>query len=77
MHNASEEPNIAVISGVQSWSTDITVLTIWTSFLNPSENIGLIGLSINLAVKVACSPGRPSLLKKLPGILPTAYCFSS
>ena len=77
MPNAKEEPNIAVISGVQSWSTDMTVLTIWTSLRKPSENIGLIGRSMSLAVKVACSPARPSLLKKEPGILPTAYCFSS
>ncbi len=74
---ASDEPSIADISGVLSKSTLKTVLTTWTSLRKPSANIGRIGRSIKRAVNVACSLGRPSLLKKEPGILPTAYCFSS
>ena len=74
---AIEDPNIATISGVQSCSTDKTVATTCTSFLNPSGNRGLIGLSINLDVKVAFSEALPSLFKNPPGILPTEYNFSS
>ena len=76
-HNAREAPNIAAISGEACWSTDKTVLTTCTSFLNPSANNGRIGLSIILAVKVPCSLGRPSLFRNPPGILPTEYNFSS
>ena len=70
------EPNIAVNSGELSVSTDKTVFTICTSFLNPSLNKGLIGLSINLAASVAASVGRPSLFINPPGILPTEYNLS-
>ena len=77
IERAIEEPIIATISGVQSWSTDRTVATTWTSFLNPFGNKGLIGLSINLDVSIAFSEGLPSLFKKPPGILPTEYNFSS
>ncbi len=73
---AREDPNIAVISGVESKSQAKTVFITCTSFLNPSGNIGLIGLSISLAVNVPCSPGLPSLLKNPPGIFPIAYIFS-
>ena len=73
-HN--DVPNNAVISGVLSGSTLSTVFTTCTSFLKFSLNIGLIGLSITLAVKVAASVGRPSLLINPPGILPTEYNFS-
>ena len=76
MHNASDDPNIAAISGELSWSTDKTVLITWTSFLKFSSNIGRIGRSINLAVSVAWSVGLPSLLIKPPGILPTEYNLS-
>ena len=75
-HNAKEDPNIAAISLLASGSTENTVLTICTSFLKPSANKGRIGLSIKRAVNVACSVGLASLLKKLPGIWPTAYIFS-
>ena len=52
-------------------STDKTVLTTCTSFLISSGNIGLIGLSIILAARVAASVGLPSLFINPPGILPT------
>ena len=73
---AREAPNIAAISGVQSWSTDKTVLVIWISLRTPSGNIGRKGRSIKRLVKVAASDGRPSRLMKPPGTLPTAYIFS-
>ncbi len=75
--SAAEDPIMAVISGEQSWSTDITVVTICTSFLNPLGKSGLKGLSISLEVKVAFSLGLPSLLMNPPGIFPTEYIFSS
>jgi len=74
---ATDEPIIATTSGVQSWSTDNTVATTCTSFLNPFGNNGLIGLSISLDVSVAFSDALPSLFKNPPGILPTEYNFSS
>ena len=58
-------------------STDNTVATTQVSFLKSFGNNGLNGLSIALEVKIALSVGFPSLLVKLPGILPTAYSFSS
>ena len=76
-HSARDAPNIAVISGVQSWSTDNTVFTTCTSLRKPSANNGRIGRSIIRAVSVACSLGLPSLRKNPPGILPTEYSFSS
>ena len=74
--NAKDEPNIAAIAGEQS-STLITILVTCTSLRKPSANIGRIGRSIKRAVKVASVEGRPSRLIKPPGILPTAYIFSS
>ncbi len=74
---AMEVPTIAAISGEQSWSTDITVHTIATSFLMSLGNSGRMGLSIMRQTRVAFSLGRPSLFKKEPGILPTEYSFSS
>ena len=76
-HSAKDAPNIAVISGEHSCSTDNTVFTTCTSLRKPSANNGRIGRSIIRAVNVACSLGLPSLLKKPPGILPTEYNFSS
>ena len=74
--NDKLEASKAVISTVESWSTESGIATTCTSFLNPSANNGLIGLSINLDANVACSVGRPSLLINPPGILPTEYNFS-
>ncbi len=60
--NASDDANSAVISGVLSGSTDSTVFITCTSLRKFSSNIGLIGLSIKRAVRVALSLGLPSLL---------------
>ena len=68
---AIEVPIIAVISGEQSSSTDITVHTTDTSFLISLGNNGRIGLSITLEASTAFSDGFPSLLEKEPGIFPT------
>ena len=61
------------------WYTDgdSTVSTTWTSFMKPSGKSGRIGRSVRRAVRVSFSVGRPSRLKKPPGILPTEYIFSS
>ena len=74
--SAKLEANKAVISGELFGSTDKIVLITCTSFLKFSSNIGLIGLSINLAASVADSLGLPSLLINPPGIFPTEYNFS-
>ena len=77
IERAIDEPIIANTSGATSGSTERTVATTCTSFLNPFGNNGLIGRSINLEVKIAFSEGLPSLLMKPPGILPTEYNLSS
>ena len=74
---AAAAPIIAQTSGELSCSTDNTVATTHTSFLKSFGNSGLNGLSIALDTNIALSAGFPSLFKKLPGILPTAYSFSS
>ena len=68
---AIDTPIIAVISGRQSWSTDITVATTPTSFLISLGKRGRIGLSITLDERVAFSLALPSLLWNEPGIRPT------
>ena len=77
MERAIELPSIAKGSGAMSGSTDNAVATTVTSLNSPLGKRGLIGLSINLEVKMALSLALPSLLLKLPGILPIAYIFSS
>ena len=72
MVSAMEVPTMAAISGRQSWSTLITVQTTETSLRMSFGNSGRIGRSITRDVKIALSLGRPSLLRKEPGILPTA-----
>ena len=71
-HRAADAPIIAAISGFWSFADDITVEKTCTSFLKPSGNKGLIGLSISLEVNVSLSVGLASLLKKPPGITPVA-----
>ena len=67
---------IATISGSFIKSYSSTVAIICVSRLKFLWNNGLIGLSINLEVNVSFSDGRPSLLKKPPGILPAEKAFS-
>ena len=73
---AAEVPISATISGSVSFSTDITVITTWTSFRNPLGNNGRIGLSIKRLVSVSFSVGLPSRRKNPPGIFPAAYVLS-
>ena len=68
---------IPVISGELSGSTERTVITTETSFLISFGKRGLIGLSTHLEARIALSEALPSLFVKEPGILPTAYIFSS
>src|SRR5690606_27831612 len=70
--SAAEVPIKLTISGLICGFTDTTVAMICTSLLNPSGNNGRIGRSIRREVKVSFSDGRPSRLKKPPGILPAA-----
>ncbi len=75
--SAIDAPFMATSDGSTPGSTDSTVATICTSFLNPSGKRGLMGLSIILPARIAASLGRPSRLMKPPGILPAAYILSS
>jgi hypothetical protein len=44
----------------------------WTSLKKPSGKSGRIGRSISRAIRVSRSVGRPSRLKKPPGMRPAA-----
>ena len=70
--NAAEAPIIATKSGLICGFTETTVATTWISLKKPSGNNGRIGRSIKRAINVSPSDGRPSRLKKPPGILPAA-----
>ena len=67
---------MATMSGSFSRSWLSTVQMTWTSFLKPLTNRGRTGRSIRRLVSVSFSEGRPSRLKKPPGILPAAKVFS-
>ena len=69
---AADAPIIAGISESISGSLDNTVATTCTSFKNASGKSGRNGRSIKRDVNVSFSEGRPSRLKKPPGILPAA-----
>ena len=58
-------------------SAERTVQMHCTSLLKPFGHSGRIGRSIMRAVRMARSVGRPSRLKKPPGIFPAAYMRSS
>ncbi len=58
-------------------SAESTVAMHCTSLRYPFGNSGRIGRSIIRAVRIARSVGRPSRLKKPPGIFPAAYIRSS
>ena len=77
MESATEEPIMARGSGLTSGSTESAVATTTTSLNSPFGNSGRSGLSMRRAVRIALSEALPSLRLKLPGILPTAYIFSS
>ena len=67
---------MATMSGSFSRSWLSTVAMTWISFRKPSGNSGRIGRSIRRETRVSFSEGRPSRLKKPPGILPAAKAFS-
>ncbi len=75
--SAADAPMTASTSGALSWSALSTVAITWTSLRNPLGNSGRSGRSMRRALSVARSPGRPSRLKKPPGIFPAANIFSS
>ena len=66
----------AAMSASTSGFSDSVWMTTCTSLKKPSGNSGRIGRSIRRLVRVSCSLGLASRLKKLPGILPAAYVFS-
>ena len=70
--SAADAPSIAGMSGSISLFKDITVAITCTSFVKPVGTKGRKGRSISREVKVSFSVGRPSRLKKPPGILPPA-----
>ena len=63
---------MAGMSGSTSGLADITVVITWTSLKNPLGNNGRIGRSMRREVSVSFSVGRPSRLKKPPGMRPAA-----
>ena len=77
MLSAADAPIIDGISRGFSRSVERGVTIIWTSFRYPLGKRGLRDRSVNLSARMASVDGRPSLRKKLPGILPLAYSRSS
>ena len=67
---------MASTSGSFSLSAEMTRLMTWISLRKPLGKSGRIGRSMSRQVSVSFSSGRPSRLKKPPGILPPAYARS-
>ena len=74
---AMELPIIAKGSGGMLGSTESAVAMTTTSLYSPFGKRGRIGLSIRREVRIPLSLALPSRFLKPPGILPTAYIFSS
>ena len=72
MFSATEAPITPSTSASFSWSADRMKHAICVSYMNPSGNSGRMGRSIWRAARISFSPGRPSRLKKPPGIFPAA-----
>ena len=53
-------------------SAESGVAMIWVSLRKPFGKRGRMGLSVSRSIRTASVLGRPSLRKKLPGILPLA-----
>ena len=70
--SAADAAVMARVSKGVSWSMDSGVKIICTSWRKPLGNRGRIGLSVSRAMSTPWVLGLPSLLKKLPGILPLA-----
>ena len=75
--SAAEAPLMQRMSWAVTMSALRTVQMTCTSLRKPFGQSGRIGRSIMRAVRMARSVGRPSRLKKPPGILPAAYIRSS
>ena len=75
--SAAEAPLMQRMSCGVTRSAERTVQITCTSFRKPFGQRGRIGRSIMRAVRIARSVGRPSRLKKPPGIFPAAYIRSS
>src|SRR5581483_2531106 len=75
--SAAETALMARMSCGITRSAEKTVATHCTSFRYPFGHSGRTGRSIMRAVRIARSVGRPSRLKKPPGIFPAAYIRSS
>ena len=75
--SAADAPTSAGMSGSISGSSESTRAITCTSLRKPSGNNGRNGRSMRRDVSVSFSVGRPSRLKKPPGILPAAYVFST
>ena len=70
--SAAEAAITPSMSASFSWSADRTETKIWTSFLNPSGKSGRMDRSMSRRARISLSEGRPSRLRKPPGILPAA-----
>ncbi len=76
MVSAAEAPTMRDDVGIvlQSWLSTVQMTCV--SLRKPAGNSGRIGRSIRREVSTSFSVGRPSRLKKPPGILPAAKVFS-
>ena len=72
MDRAAEAPATERMSRGFSMSAESGVAMIWVSLRKPFGKRGRMGLSVSRSIRTASVLGRPSLRKKLPGILPLA-----
>ena len=63
---------IAAASPLHAQDAEMTKQATCVSCMNPSGNIGRNGRSVRRLARISFSPGRPSRLKKPPGIFPAA-----
>ena len=70
-NNADVDADIPAMIGASAL-LDITVAMTWTSFMKPFGKSGRMGRSMSRDVRVSFSEGRPSRLKKPPGMRPAA-----
>ncbi len=73
---AADAAKAARESGISPSSADNRLMKTCVSFIYSLGNNGLIALSTSLETNISSSLSLPSLLKKLPGILPAAENFS-
>ena len=74
--SAAEAARAANASGAVSSPPEMRLINTWVSAWKSSGNKGRNALSTNREMRISCSEGRASRLKKPPGNFPVAAYFS-